>query len=133
MKIICDTNALLFWADRPHKLTPLARNALESGATNGNLACADISLWEIAMLFAKGRINPAAPVSPAVYMQHIIEAMRLAVLTITPSIAEIAQSGIFSHGDPADRLIAATAIHHGAPLITSDRELRALDTLETIW
>ena len=36
-------------------------------------------------------------------------------------------------GDPADRLIGATALHHHAPLITSDAKLRAILELETIW
>jgi PIN domain nuclease of toxin-antitoxin system len=133
MRIICDTNALIYWADRPERLSPRAREALQRGAKERSLACSDISLWEIAMLFAKGRLKQTAPVSPAEYMREIIDGLRLALLPIAPEIAELSQADIFSHGDPADRLIAATALHYRAPLITSDRTLRSRNELETIW
>ena len=48
-------------------------------------------------------------------------------------IAVTAQSTMFTHGDPADRLIGATAIVHRAPLLTIDEKLRAVPGLETIW
>jgi len=37
------------------------------------------------------------------------------------------------HGDPADRLIGATALQLGAPLITADAKLRALPDLHSVW
>ena len=40
---------------------------------------------------------------------------------------------MFAHGDPADRLIAATARLHRAPLMTSDVKLRKLKEVATIW
>jgi PIN domain nuclease of toxin-antitoxin system len=35
--------------------------------------------------------------------------------------------------DPADRLIVATALHHGIPLVTTDAKIRAARVVETIW
>jgi len=46
MKIICDTNALLFWADQRHRLTPAALAVLEAGRAANDLACSDISTDE---------------------------------------------------------------------------------------
>jgi PIN domain nuclease of toxin-antitoxin system len=40
---------------------------------------------------------------------------------------------IFSHSDPADQIIAATAIHYYANLITSDKKLRDITQLKIIW
>lgn len=133
MRIICDTNVLIFWADRPDRLTAKAGDVLDADETNRCLAIADITLWKIAMLFAKGRLNCSAGVTASEYMRRIMDALRLEALPVTPAIAELSQSNIFSHHDPADRLIAATAIHHHAPLVTSDRRLRELKELETIW
>lgn len=59
--------------------------------------------------------------------------MPLEVLPITPEIALLSRSELFQHGDPADRLIGATALLQGAPLITADARLRALSDLETLW
>ena len=50
--ILLDTCALIFDALTPERLTPAAAAALDQGEREGNLACADISLWEIAMLIA---------------------------------------------------------------------------------
>src|SRR4051794_8124710 len=37
------------------------------------------------------------------------------------------------HGDPADRLIVATALHHGAPLVTKDEAIRRSALVQTVW
>jgi PIN domain nuclease of toxin-antitoxin system len=59
--------------------------------------------------------------------------MAMTVLPITAEIAELSQSAVFSHGDPADRLIAATALAHRAALITADEKLRVIPNLRCIW
>ena len=131
MKIICDTNILLFWSQAPERLTAKAVAALDDGLEGRSLACSDVSFWEIAMLFARKRL--VKPVAPEVFMRDLVLAMELEVLPITPDIAVISQSKVFTHKDPADRLIAATAIHEGSPLITADSQLRSIEGLKVIW
>lgn len=133
MLTICDTNILLFWADEPGRLSATARAALDLGFESTSLACSDISLWEIAMLYARGRINNRAGVTSSAYIQDILTGMGMLVLPITAEIAEISQSTLFAHGDPADRLIAATAFAHRAQLLTADGKLRTLPGLRCIW
>ena len=131
MRIICDTHVLLFWADAPNRLGASAQTAIAQGIKDRALACSDISLWEIAMLFAKGRLRQ--DVDAICYMNDIITAMSLDVLPVTPAIAVLAQSGIFPHKDPADRLIGATALYYKASLITVDQILQTVPGLKTIW
>ena len=133
MLTICDTNILLFWADQQERLTIAAKQALETGRNNNQLACVDISFWEIAMLFRKNRLVLPAQQTPTSYMEDIVESLGLTVLSLTPAIATLAESGIVAQGDPADRWIAATAIAHRAPLITADEKLRATPGLRCIW
>lgn len=133
MLTICDTHILLFWADEPRRLSSTARAALDLGIESGILACSDISLWEIAMLYTRGRVNNRAGVTSSAYIQDILTCMDMTVLPITADIAELSQSAFFTHGDPADRLIAATALAHRAPLITADEKLRATPGLRCIW
>jgi len=133
MLTICDTNILLFWADRRDCLTVTAQQALEKGRVEGNLACSGISFWEIAMLFRKSRLVLPTQRTPASYMEDIVESLGLNILPLTPTIAALAESGIIAHGDPGDRLIAATALAHQAPLITADGKLRATPGLQCIW
>lgn len=133
MPTICDTHVLLFWADRRDRLSRAAQQALDDGLAQGNLACAEISFWEIAMLFRKGRLVLPAGYTPVSYMEDIVNSLNLNILQLTPPIAALAESGIVVHGDPGDRIIAATAIIHQAPLITADEKLRTLPGLMCVW
>jgi PIN domain nuclease of toxin-antitoxin system len=133
MPTICDTHVLLFWAHEPERLSSAARQALEQGRGQAELAIADITLWELALLRERGRLQLPAEVAPAFYLKQLLAALRLEVLPITPEIALLSRSSRFQHGDPADRLIGATALQLGAPLITADTKLRTLEDLETVW
>jgi PIN domain nuclease of toxin-antitoxin system len=85
-------------------------------------ALSAISLWEVAMLESFGRVVFEMPLA-----EWFTKALRpdcYRVLPITPDIA--VASGKLPpgmHGDPADRIIAATACVHRATLITADRRL----------
>ena len=129
--IVCDTHALIFDALAPDRLGTQAARAISSSRRSGSLACADISLWEIAMLMEKGRLKVDLP--PTEFLAALISGGGFQVLPITPIIAAIATSAQVAPGDPADRLIAATALVHGAPLVTQDRRLTDQPGLETIW
>ena len=127
--VVIDTHVLLQDVLEPRRLSARARRALEGEA--GPPAASDISLWEMAMLIAKGRVHPA---SDAVqFIDDVVQARAIRVLPISARIAVLAQSEEFRHGDPADRLIAATAIAHGAPLVTADAKLRRVKGLRVIW
>ncbi len=129
--VVLDTNALIFDALQPKRLTPRALRAIETASARGDIACSDISLWEIAMLVAKSRLDPGAELTQ--FLHDMIQARGLRVLPITPEIAALAQSAQFTHGDPADRIISATALYHQAKLVTADARLRKLKTLEVVW
>jgi len=127
--VVIDTHVLIHDVIEPKRLSIRARRALEGAA--GPLAVSDVTLWEIAMLIARGRIDPAA--DAAQFIEDIVAARSLEVLPITPKIAVLAQSEAFEHGDPADRIIGATAIAHGAPLVTADKRLRRVRGLRVLW
>ena len=129
--ILLDTQILLYDALEPRRLSRRARAALEASLETDGLACSDISLWEIALLAAKRKIDAGPDI--AAFIESALQLRSVRVLPINPAIATLAQSDLFSHGDPADRLIGATAIEHGVALVTSDAELRKVRSLKTIW
>ena len=129
--IILDTHALIYDALAPVRLSVRARKAIEHAFATRELACCDISLWEIAMLVARDRLDPGMDARQ--FLDDLISSRRLHVLPITAEIAVLSQSDAFSHGDPADRLIAASALLHRAPLVTSDTKLRKLREITTVW
>lgn len=84
------------------------------------------------MLITKGRLDPGTDGES--FIRDVVAARALQVLPITPEIAATAVGhAAFTHADPADRLIAATAMAHHAALVTSDERLLKLPQLSTIW
>lgn len=130
--LILDTCAMIFDSLDPSRLSRKASSAIEEADNAGSLACSDISLWEIAMLVSKGRLDPGT--DSLKFIQLVLAARNIKVLPITPEIAaKSAQSGFCPHGDPADRIIAASAILHKSKLVTSDQKLAMVAGLHIVW
>jgi PIN domain nuclease of toxin-antitoxin system len=125
--IVVDTHAWLWWAAERHKLSRVALAAL-AGAES--VAIASITLWEIAMLAEKKRLTLDRDVLG--WLQETIINTRAEILPLTPTIAVQATS-IAPLRDPADRLIAATALTHGVALVTKDERIRQSGVVTTIW
>lgn len=116
--VILDTHVIHWWSAEPDRLSPAARQAVREA---DELAVADISWFELAWLATHDRIILSIPVSS--WLQKLAGQVR--TLGITPAIAAAAVSlpATFP-GDPADRLIYATAVEQGGLLVTKDRRLR---------
>jgi len=130
--ILLDTCAIIHASLTPERLGSEASDKITFGQRNRSLACSDISVWEIAMLVSKGRIRVDA--DAAFFIQQVVRAFHLTLLPILPKIAVIsADDTLFQHKDPCDRIIAATALHHCFPLVTSDRYLTTVPGIITVW
>lgn len=116
--VLLDTHVLHWWASEPDRLSREATATLEQA---DELAVAAITWFELAWLAANERIALSIPV------RSWLEGLGARVRTagITPAIADaaVALPSTFP-GDPADRLIFATSIEHGWPLVSKDRRLR---------
>lgn len=83
------------------------------------------------MLAARGRIELDR--DPVIWMEDALVEVGVDLLPLTPAVAAAsAQLGDF-HGDPADRLIVATALTHGAVLVTKDERIRGFGAVRTAW
>jgi len=130
--IILDTCAIIWDALEPKKLSSKAKKAIENADKQSALIIADISIWEIAMLVKKGRLEIDA--SPAHFSNLFLQSRNVSVKSISPEIAELSVNfGDDMNNDPADRLIAATSIIHNARLITADTNLLKSELIETLW
>lgn len=88
---------------------------------------------ELALLNERGRLPLPENVSPLLCISRLLESLRLKVMTITTEITLLSRCSMFQHGDPADHIIAATALHGGWPLIATNLKLRVLPELNCIW
>lgn len=125
--IVLDTNVFLRMHLEQDKLTKAMLDNINSAKI---LGIAAITLWEIAMLVQYNRVQIPDP-SILSWFQIVLKAPKLRILPLTPEIAARTTT-LEMHGDPADRLIAATALHHGCRLATFDELLIELEGLETI-
>lgn len=89
-----------------------------------------ISVWEVLLLFQKGRLESGF--SPEDTVDRWLRNAPLRISPIDKSIAILARTLPFSHDDPADRFIAATAHCFDARLATADQRLKALPWLQTL-
>lgn len=130
--IVLDTHVLVWWLSAAAGLSPRARKAIGAAAAKNAVVASAISVLEIATAVRRDRLQLALP------LEHwLADANSLPELRFEPVSAGIALlAGSFGndmHGDPADRLIAATAITLGAALVTADDRLRECRSLNTIW
>lgn len=128
--ILLDTHILVWLALDPARLSRTAMLAIQNARTSGGLAISDLSLFEVAHLIIRGRIQIAGSMEAFL---HEIEA-RFVVRPITARIAALATQ--LSEGyprDPMDRLIGATSIAEGIPLVTADERIRNSGDVQTIW
>ena len=128
--IVADTCVVLFEALQSRPLSTAALAALADADLRGELCVLDITLWEIAQLISVGRLQVAS--DPQAFIEDCIARRDMRVLPITPAIAACA-ARVELPKDPADRLIAAATLVHGAKLVTADERLRNAAWLPTIW
>jgi PIN domain nuclease of toxin-antitoxin system len=128
--ILLDTHALIWLARDPSKLSAAAAEAIRISVRGGGLAISATTLWELAWLATHGRLNLNEPLEK--FMEELTS--RTAIRPITPRIAILANQLPASYPkDPSDRLIGATALDEGCPLITKDRSIRNFRQIKTIW
>lgn len=130
--IVIDTHVLIWWLSDPARLSPAARLSLDTATASRPAVLSAISVLEIVTAVRRGRLAFRQPV------QHWLHAARglpeLAIEPVSADIAALAGSyGDALHGDPADRLITATAALLGAQLISADEKLRAQTVVPVLW
>lgn len=116
--VILDSHVVHWWSAEPERISTAAGKAISEA---DELAVADISWFELAWLAGHERIVLTIPI--ASWLGQLATQVR--TIALTPAIASTAVRLPSSFpGDAADRLIYATAIENGWPLVTKDKRLR---------
>lgn len=122
--ILLDTHVLLWAISEPNKLSTTVKQYIDVAQQNKLLLLSSISLWEIAMLEQKKRIDIRQPLKT--FLESIINIQGLAIKDNSIEVA--VESNLLAdsfNNDPADRLIVATAKYYNATLLTRDQKILA--------
>jgi PIN domain nuclease of toxin-antitoxin system len=120
--IVLDTHVLVWAVSDDRKLGRKARAMIDAAWPAGNIAVATIVFWEIGLLHVRRRLR--LPKSVREWREQVVAA-GVVEFPLDGNVAVRALDFAGLHDDPADRFIAATAILHGAALMTADERLLA--------
>ncbi|OYQ65336.1 VapC toxin family PIN domain ribonuclease [Pseudanabaena sp. SR411] len=133
MSVVADTHTIIWYLRSPEKLSSNAVSSLDNALNNGeSIFISAISLVEINYLVEKNRI----PTSSLEQLLQLIDAplVKLVVVPLdTPVAKAFTQIPREIVPEMGDRIIAATSLYLGLPLVTKDHKIRNLSNIQIIW
>jgi len=118
--LLLDTHTVHWWSSDRSRLSATAQAAITEAT---ELCVADLTWYELAMPAERGKIEMSIPVPS--WLRRLGSAVRTVPLSSAIAHRAVTLPAPFPR-DPMDRIIFATAVEHGWPLVTKDRRLRDL-------
>ena len=137
-RVLLDTHALLWWQAAPSDQARPERISVPAWERITAASCvlvSPISCWEVGMLAGRQRVRFDRPT--AAWIADVLATGTIGVAELTPRIAIAAAELANFHGDPADRVLYATARALNVPLLSKDRLLYGYaetdPTVTVVW
>lgn len=128
--IVVDTHVLLWWALDPEKLSDEARRLTSQMESQGAFASA-ISIWELGIKAKRKKLE--LPISIEEFARRLELGRTVELLPVDTHTWLRSLSLPWDHSDPADRVIVATALLRGLPLLTKDAAIHEFGGVTCIW
>lgn len=129
-RVLLDTHTWLWWRSEPTELSKAAIRAIERADV---ICLSSISIFELSAKIAARRLTLDLPLDE--WIHEATNSPGFRVLDVTSEIAQ--KAGLlgetWSHGDPCDRIIVATAQVQRLPLATADQRIQQSGLVLTIW
>lgn len=130
--IVLDTHAWVWFVSNPDLLSEEAGKAADNARNRGQIFVSSISAWEVALLAAKRRLSLTMDVNDWIARSEMLPFIRFIPVNNDIAVRSVNLPQPL-HNDPADRIIIATAIITGFPLVTKDRKISDYPHVQTIW
>ncbi len=128
LRVLLDTHIWLWYLLGDNKLSANLQEIIAS--EENELWLSPVSVWETLILAEKGRIEINA--EPITWVKKYLRILDVKEARLTYEIVMLSRQLEFSHQDPADRFIAATAVHLDLMLATVDTRLIGFNWLSTL-
>ncbi len=129
MKLLVDTQVLLFWQGAPERLSRRAHGLISNG--QHELLWSVASSWELSIKVALGKLRLPEPVGS--FVPSRLAANTIDILPIELHHAHRVAELPHHHRDPFDRLLIAQADIEGLPVVTSDAKIFRLYGVDALW
>ena len=130
--IVLDTHTWIWWVSSPEQVSRDAQDAIDRAIDREEIFISSISSWEVALLVRKGRLELTMPVEDWIARSEALPFVQFVPMNNRIALRSNHLPGEI-HEDPADRIIIATALTLGAPLVSKDTRIRDYPHVETIW
>ncbi len=131
--IVLDTHVWVWYVSNPDELSQNARQAIEREASGEQLIFISvISTWEVALLVSRKRLQLTMDVRDWIAKSEAISFFHFVPIDNNIALASVLLPAPL-HQDPADRIVIATALNKGAPLVTKDEKILDYPKVDTIW
>jgi len=128
LRLLLDSNVLLWSLSDRKRLTPRVRRMLEDG--HNELFVSQASVWELSIKVAKGKL--ALPGSSVRSLLDQIAKTGMNVLPIEDAHILRTETLLHHHRDPFDRILVAQALEEDLTILTSDADIPKYDA-PVIW
>ena len=130
--IVLDTHAWIWWLSAPEKLSRKAQKLIERNLGDVQVRVSSISVWETAMLVARGRLRFETEFPSWLNDAVSVPGVKFHAVDNAVAYQSVNLPGAF-HADPADRMIVATAMALDATLVSGDRKIQEYSYVKVIW
>jgi PIN domain nuclease of toxin-antitoxin system len=132
MPLVIDTHAAIWYLSNSDQLSSAALDPIESAVkSRDDVFLSAISLVEVIYLAEKGKL-PFDAVKKLENALHDADASIIVAPLDYPVVEAVKRVSRAAIPDMPDRIISATALHLGVPLVTRDRRIQAAG-INTIW
>lgn len=130
MRLLLDTQAILWYLEGDRRLTATARSLIDDASNDCLVSVA--SLWEMAVKVRIGKLTSASGVPPTDVIMGFLVSNGIDLLPIAPAHALRVASLPLGHGDPFDLLIVAQALVEGIPVVGVDSKFDQFG-IQRVW
>jgi PIN domain nuclease of toxin-antitoxin system len=130
--IVLDTHAWVWFLSNPELLSKKAKRYVDAAVKEKAIMISSISVWEVALLVARKRLILTLELSDWIAKSEMLPFFKFIPVDNSVAIKSVNLPQPL-HRDPADRIIIATAISLGAPIVTKDEKILNYPHVQTIW